>query len=120
MDTAQQSIRTTLETYFAGHASGDPAFMREAFLPGARIEGFRDQQFLAWTLEEYCKVFTGNPAPDEASRSRTIDWIEVTGFAATAKATLRHGAITFVDYFLLLKEDGRWLISNKVFQGFGS
>jgi Putative lumazine-binding len=116
----QQGVRTAIETYFTGHASGDPAHMHDAFLPNARIEGFRERQFIAWTLEEYCSIFTGNPAVDEASRSRTIDFIEVSGCTAMVKATLHHGAMTFIDYFLMLKKDGRWKIANKVFQGFGS
>jgi hypothetical protein len=32
-----------------------------------------------------------------------------------ARATLVHGATTFVDYFVLLKVDGQWRIANKVY-----
>ena len=32
-----------------------------------------------------------------------------------ARATLVHGATTFVDYFVLLKVDGQWKIANKVY-----
>ena len=32
-----------------------------------------------------------------------------------ARATLVHGATTFVDYFVLLKVDGAWKIANKVY-----
>lgn len=44
-----------------------------------------------------------------------IDVVDVSGTAAMAKATLKHGATTFTDYFVLLKSDGRWLIANKVY-----
>ena len=80
--------------------------MRKAFLPTAHIEGMRDGKFVSWTIEEYASRFTGKPAADEAARKRTIDSVDVSGTAATARATLVHGATTFVDYFVLLKFDG--------------
>ena len=89
--------------------------MRKAFLPTAHIEGIRNGTFTSWTAEEYASRFTGKPAADEATRKRTIDSVNVSGTAAMARATLVHGATTFVDYFVLLKVDGQWKIANKVY-----
>jgi hypothetical protein len=89
--------------------------MRKAFLETAHIEGIREGRFSSWALEEYCALFTGTPAADEATRRRSIDSIDVSGTAAIAKATLVHGAVTFTDYFVLLKVDGMWKIANKVY-----
>src|SRR5689334_20218195 len=61
-------VRETIETYLRGHATGDPAYMRRAFLPTAHIEGIRDGAFTSWGLDEYCALFNGQPAPDEATR----------------------------------------------------
>lgn len=108
-------VRAALGHYLQGHATGDPAHMRKAFLPTAHIEGLRDGRFTSWTLDEYCKLFTGKPAPDEASRRRTIDSVDVYGSAAMARATLVHGGVPIVDYFVLLKVDGEWKIANKVY-----
>ncbi|MGL4230230.1 MAG: nuclear transport factor 2 family protein [Casimicrobium sp.] len=117
-DTQEISgIRSTIETYFRGHATGDTQHFRECFLPTAHIEGFRGEQWLSWNLDQYCAVFPGTPAADEASRARTIDAIDVTGAAAMAKATLVHGAVTFTDYFVLVQQHGNWKIANKVFNG---
>jgi Putative lumazine-binding len=112
-----EGVRVALEHYFKGHATGDASHMRQAFLPTAHIEGFREQQFLAWTLAEYCAIFSGQPADDEAKRARTIDAVDIAGKAAMAKATLIHGAMTFTDYFVLLEVDGLWKIANKTFYG---
>jgi hypothetical protein len=116
-DAATAGIRAAIERYFQGHATGDPSHMREAFLPTAHIEGIRNGQFTSWTLDEYCALFKGKPAPDEESRQRTIDLIDVSGNSATVKATLRHGATVFTDYFVLLSVDGQWKIANKVYHG---
>lgn len=108
-------VRAALESYLRGHATSDAAHMRLAFLPTAHIEGLREGKFISWTLDEYCALFTGTPAVDESTRQRHIDTIDISGTAASAKATLVHGDVTFTDYFVLLKIDGEWKIANKVY-----
>lgn len=117
---AQQSetgVRVSLEAYLKGHATGEASYMRQAFLPSAHIEGYRDHTLLRWTLIDYCAMFKGQPAADESSRKRTIDAIDISGKSAMAKATLIHGAMTFTDYFVLLELENTWKIANKVFYG---
>jgi hypothetical protein len=116
-DTMHEGVRLALAHYFQGHATGEAIHMRKAFLETAHIEGIREGSFVSWTLEEYCALFTGVPAADEATRQRRIDSIDVSGTAAIAKATLAHGAVTFTDYFVLLEVDGAWKIANKVYHG---
>lgn len=110
-----QAVRAVINQYFRGHATGDPNEMRKAFHPTAHVEGNRDGKFVSWTAEEYAKGFSGKPAPDEATRKRTIDRVDVSGDAAMVSATLVHGATTFTDYFVLLKINGEWKIANKVY-----
>jgi hypothetical protein len=112
-----EAVRAVLLQYFKGQATADPDEMRKPFLPTAHIEGVRDGKFTSWSREEFCRLYTGKPAPDEATRTRVIDSIDISGMAAMAKATLVHGATTFTDYFVLLKVDGRWAIANKVYHG---
>jgi hypothetical protein len=110
----EAAVRIPLEAYLRGHATGDGAYMRQAFLPTAHIEGIRDGAFLSWTADEYIAGFKGKPADDEARRKRSIDRIDVTGNAATARVTLDYPSGVFTDYFVLLKVDGAWKIANKV------
>ncbi len=108
------AVRKPLEAYLQGHATGDGAYMRQAFLPTAHIEGIRDGKFVSWTADEYIAGFKGKPAEDEAQRKRSIDQVDVNGNAAMARATLDYPGGTFTDYFVLLKVDGEWKIANKV------
>jgi Putative lumazine-binding len=64
-----------------------------------------------------CGLYEGQPAPDEVSRKRAAESIDIVGDAAMAKARLQHGAVTFTDYFVRLKVDGGWKIANKVYRG---
>jgi 3-hydroxyisobutyrate dehydrogenase-like beta-hydroxyacid dehydrogenase len=104
-----------LRAYIRGHATGDPTHFRDAFLPTAHIEGIRDGAFVSWRLDDYCALFHGHPAPDEPTRSRRIDSIDVHGTVATATMTLCHGADTFTDIFLLVHVDDSWRIANKAY-----
>jgi hypothetical protein len=112
---ADQDVLAPLRAYIAGHATGDPAHFREAFLPTAHIEGMRDGTFISWGLDDYCALFDGQPAPDEPARSRRIDAVDVHGTVATATITLHHGADTFTDVFLLVHAASQWRITNKVY-----
>lgn len=110
------AVLQPLRAYIRGHATGDPAHFREAFLPTAHIEGIRDGAFVSWPLVQYCALFLGHPAPDEPARSRRVDTVDVHGTVATATMTLRHGADTFTDVFLLVRgADGNWRIANKAY-----
>jgi 3-hydroxyisobutyrate dehydrogenase-like beta-hydroxyacid dehydrogenase len=108
-------VLAPLRAYIRGHATGDPAHFREAFLPTAHIEGMREGDFVSWRLDDYCALFDGQPAPDEQARSRRIDAVDVHGSVATASMTLRHGADTFTDVFLLVRVNGQWRIANKAY-----
>ena len=114
-DDDSTQIRRVISLYFRGHATANADTMRAAFLPTAHIEGIRNGAFTSWTVDQYVAGFRGTPAPDEATRTRVIDIVDRSGTAAMAKATLKHGATTFTDYFVLLKSDGKWLIANKVY-----
>lgn len=114
-DADTKAIREIIGVYFRGHATANPDTMRAAFLPTGHIEGLRNGAFVSWTVDQYVGNFRGQPAADEASRTRVIDVVDVSGTAAMARATLKHGATTFTDYFVLLKSDGKWLIANKVY-----
>ncbi|MFF4585521.1 nuclear transport factor 2 family protein [Streptomyces sp. NPDC001388] len=111
----EDAVLAPLRAYVRGHATGDPSHFRAAFLPTAHIEGIRDGAFVSWRLDEYCALFPGRPAPDEPSRSRRVDVLDVHGSVATATMTLSHGADTFTDVFLLVRTDDGWRIANKAY-----
>ena len=111
----QALARKPLEAYVQGHATGDGAHMRRAFLPTARIQGIRDGKYVSRTLDEFVAGFTGKPAEDEARRRRSIDAVDISGTAAMARVTLDYPTVIFTDYFVLLKVDGEWKIVDKVY-----
>ena len=115
MPAVDDAVLAPLHAYIRGHATGDASHFREAFLATAHVEGVRDGVFVSWPLDDYCALFTGRPAPDEATRTRRIDSVRVHGTVASASMTLHHGADTFTDIFLLVCGEGGWRIANKAY-----
>jgi 3-hydroxyisobutyrate dehydrogenase-like beta-hydroxyacid dehydrogenase len=112
---APDDVLEPLQAYIRGHATGDPTHFRRAFLPTAHVEGLREGRFVSWTLDEYCALFGGTPAADEADRRRRIERVDVEGTVGTATMTLWHGPDTFTDVFLLIRVHDEWRIANKAY-----
>lgn len=114
---AGAAVLRPLHAYALTHATGDPAYLTDAFLPTAHVEGYRDGAFASMDLETFAALFTG-PAPDEATRTRRIERLDVRGSVATAVMTLHHGEVDFTDVFVLLREpaSGEWRIANKAYE----
>lgn len=111
----EKLVRIPLNSYLQGHATGDAAHMRQAFLPTAHIEGLREGKFSSWTAAEYIALFKGQPSPEEPRRKRWIEKVEITGTAAIATLRFEYPNVDITDYMVLLKVDGEWRIANKVY-----
>ncbi len=115
---ADPEVLRPLHAYALTHATGDPRHLPDAFLPGARVEGFRGDAFVSMDLEAFAALFPGHPEDDEPSRARRVEQLDVTGAVATATMVLRHGATVFHDVFVLLRSpgSGEWRIVSKAFE----
>jgi hypothetical protein len=113
--TEDTAARVPLEDYFKAHATGNPEFIRKAFLPEARVMAFRDGKLLNISSEEFASRFNGKPAADEAQRKRRIESLDISGNSAIAKLVLDYPEVRFTDYMSLLKINGEWKIASKVF-----
>lgn len=109
-------VRAALDLYLQGHATGDGAYMTQAFHPDAKLFWIADGEVRQRTATEFAAGFRGEPAPDEAKRARRIVSVEVTGDAAIGVIELDYPTVKFIDYMSLLRVGDRWQIVNKTFQ----
>ncbi len=109
-----EAIASVIQTYAEGGRKGDAAIMKPAFREDATIHGYLGGGLLAGPIHILFDWVTENPpAPDlEAS----IVNIDLANTVATARVEiigwLGH---RFTDQFTLLKENGAWTITSKVF-----
>ena len=111
----EAAIRQTLQHYLQAQITGNPDHLQKAFHPDARLSFVRDGKLAQMTLDEYAKRFSGQSAEDEARRKRTIEHIEIDGYAASARIVFDYPTTLTTDFILLLKLEGEWKIVQKSF-----
>ncbi|MCA8969428.1 MAG: serine hydrolase [Planctomycetes bacterium] len=107
-------IRRTLQDYIEGSTRGEPERLRRAFHPDLNLYSVRDGAIHVWPGTEYITEAESGGPTGETGRILSIDF---ENDAAMAKVMISppRGARPFLDFFMLLKVDGRWVIVHKLF-----
>ncbi len=109
-----EAISSVIQTYAQAGRKGDAAVMKPAFREDATIHGHLDGSLLAGPIHILFDWVAGSPpASDLEARIVNIDLAETV---ATARVEIT-GWLDhrFTDQFTLLKENGAWTITSKVF-----
>ena len=111
-------IRDTIQTYFDALHESSGEKVKASFHAHGTVSGIMSDsgamaemdtaRFAAFADENTSPAENGEPREDELLA------IEVTGKVACVKLRVRCLGKRFTDYLLLIKDDGRWQILNKV------
>ena len=112
----EEAIRTTLDHYLQGHATGLASKFAAAFHPEARLLWVGDEELRTRTAESYIAGARGRPDDDEDRRTRRIAWIDAARDVATARVELDYPGVFFVDYMTLARTSDGWKIVSKAYQ----
>ena len=113
--TDDEAIRATVQHYFDGMMQADPAHLKLAFHPEARLIGpGRDGAALIIPFERWANGWEGRDPRDPATHRNRIVSVDLSGAAAVAKTELTWPSVRYVDYLSLLKVHGEWKIVNKI------
>lgn len=115
MDDHDEICRV-VQLYIDGAAKGDVSKLKEAFHQDARMfGGFLGSRYDA-PIAELFRQFASMPADTGRYRGRIISVSQAgdVAFAAVAEDGV-WGKVSFVDYFLLTRIDGKWKITCKTF-----
>ena len=109
-----KAISSIIQTYAEGGRKGDVAIMKHAFHENATIHGFIGGSLFAGPIQNLFNWVTENPAA--LGLEAKIANIDTAETVATARVEvtgwLGH---RFTDQFTLLKDNGAWTITSKVF-----
>ncbi|MCH8913444.1 MAG: nuclear transport factor 2 family protein, partial [Planctomycetes bacterium] len=109
-----EAISSVIQTYAEGGRKGDAAIMKPAFREDATIHGYLGGGLLAGPIEILFDWVAESP-PAQDLQANIIN-IDLAHSVATARVEiigwLGH---RFTDQFTLLKENGAWTITSKVF-----
>ena len=109
-----EAISTVIQTYAQGGRKGDALIMKRAFRKDATIHGHINGGLLAGPIQILFDWVAENPpAPDLEGKIVNID---LANTVATARFEVTDWlGNRFTDQFTLLKENGEWTITSKVF-----
>ncbi len=109
-----QEIATALQPYIESARTGDGKLSRSAFYDHAHIVGSIGGEVYNMTADQFGgAVESGGPSENVKHQ---IAWIDISGPAAAAKVEfIDWSGVRFTDFFVLYKQDGKWLISGKVY-----
>ncbi len=109
-----EAISSVIQIYVEGGRKGDASIMKRAFRENATIHGHTAGGLLAGPIQlMYDHIAENPPAPDLKAKIVNID---LANTVATARVELTDWLGTrYTDQFTLLKENGAWIITSKVF-----
>ena len=112
--TEKEAIARAVQHYIDGAKSGSSAEMKRAFHEGATIFGHEGDSLFSGPIQRLFDWHDQNgAAPDLKANIVNID---IVGTIATVRLELDDWTGTnYTDLFTLLKVDGHWKITNKVF-----
>jgi hypothetical protein len=108
-----RGIEETIGFYERGGTEGKPELVAKAFDPSATMKFARDGALVDVPIAQYFAEYI-KPG-EQQQRQLFIDAIHVRESAASARLTIDYATHQYIDFFNLLKIDGRWLIVSKIF-----
>jgi len=111
-----EDVRTLIQLYIDG-SNGDAGKLRAAFHPQARMAGYiGDLVSDNEPIEDFITLVEATPGlagPNYQAYVRTIDLDGDAGVAVLVESDYYN--CDFVDYFSVVRLDGRWQITNKTY-----
>ncbi len=107
-------IREALDKYITGSTGGQPKLLKEVFHPDLNLYYIREDHIATWSGKAYIDDTKEGKPTGELGKILFIDY---TNDAAVAKVEISHpkNDTPYIDYFMLLKTDGNWVIVHKMF-----
>lgn len=110
---ADEAITKTVHLYFDGMVTRDKAKLEEAFLPQARLIGYRGEVLVVTPLAEWIQSTAAGATRDPAQYRNELKSIRRVGKMALVEADLFWPTRHYYDYLTLLEVAGVWKIVHK-------
>ena len=115
-DTAKQVI----QGYIRGTFEGDVSILKGVFHDDAHMAGFIGGEALHGSPQSFFDAIAGNPSAKSSGSPYKADITHMEVVDNVANATLVEKGLmglTFINYFQLMCEGGKWQIVSKVYTG---
>ncbi len=106
-------ITKTVKLYFEGMVERNKTKLEVAFIPEARLIGYRGENFAITSFESWAEGTTKGTARNTKDYVNKIVSIRVHGYTAVAETELFWPGVYYYDFLTLVKIDGNWKIVHK-------
>jgi len=113
-----EGILEVIELYKEGVRNGDVDTLNKAFHPQSSMFGWKGEDLFVTPIQGLFDYVGSTPVPAETGEpiNFVVTALQVTGKTASVEMVMdNYHDHNFVDYFQLLKSDGRWQIVSKSF-----
>ena len=115
-----EAVDAVMKKFMSAYITADNTLATEVFRKDGVMIGYsvaRGSELLTRTGEQFAEGFNGKPAADEAKRKRTYEIVDMAENFAAVRVNLDYPGWRGVDYVVLLKADGKWMIMSKSWTG---
>jgi len=109
----EEKIRATLTDYIEGSTNGQPARLKKAFHKDLNLYYIRNGDLRTWSGTAYIADTKEGKPTGETGKILSVDYENDIG-VAKVQISPKTGT-PYIDYFMLLKVQGKWTIIHKAF-----
>ncbi len=109
----REAIAATVQLYFDGMMERDREKLDQAFIPEARLIGYRGDNFTITSYETWAAGTAKGEKRNPNLYKNELVTIRVQGNTAVAETELFWPGIYYYDFLTLIKIDQSWKIVNK-------
>lgn len=106
-------ITKVVTLYFEGMVERDKAKLEEAFIPEARLIGYRGENFTITSFESWADATSKGLLRNPQEFDNKIVSIRIQGNTALAETELLWPGVYYYDFLTLVKIGEKWKIVNK-------
>lgn len=123
LELDKAKIKETIQLFFDGFDNLDAELIAKAFYSDkAEMFSIREssKKLNKTLVRNWSKIFEKVKNQQDniwniEKSEKNIVYIDITGYAASAKVEYKFSTYIYTDYYNLLKIEGRWYIVNKIF-----
>lgn len=116
----REAVDQVMQKFMRAYTTADNTLATEVFRKDGVMIGYsaaRGSNAVTRTGEQFADGFDGKPAADEARRKRSYEIVDVAENLAAVRVMLDYPGWRGVDYVVLLKAEGKWMIMSKSWTG---
>ncbi|MDX5338331.1 MAG: nuclear transport factor 2 family protein [Cyclobacteriaceae bacterium] len=108
-----REVTQTIHLYFEGMMERNRDKLDQAFIPEAKLIGYRGSELFITPFEEWAGSTAKGERREPSQYVNEIKGIRIVGSMALAETELHWPGIRYVDFLTLIKVQGKWKIVHK-------